>query len=121
MRVREVHARAVLAASAMMAQAVRTMTAPAGLAIRVLVARPMMDPLARHIQDLVGLAMEVRVALVILVRAERVKTAHRYADNMSRRWFQPGVQKQHLSGGRTNAQELIKEALTPARSWRLWL
>ena len=114
MQVLEAHARAVLAASAMMARGVRTMTAPAGLAIRVRVARLTMDRLAQHIQELVVLAMEVRVALVILVRAERGKTAHRYADNMSRRWFQPGVQKQHLSGGRTNAQELIKEALTPA-------
>jgi hypothetical protein len=114
MRVRVVHARAVPAASAMMAQAVRTMTAPADLATQGLAARLMMDRLARHIQDLVVLAMEVRVALVVLVRAERGKTVRRYVDNMSRRWFQPGVQKQHLSGGRTNAQKLIKEALTPA-------
>ena len=71
MLVRVVHARAVLEASAMMARAVRTMTAPAGLAIRVLAARLMMDPLALPIQDRVVRAMAVREAPVILVRAER--------------------------------------------------
>ena len=81
---RVVHARAVLAANAMMAQAVRTMTAPAGLAIRVLAARPMMDPLALPIQDRVGRATAVRVAPVTPVRAERGRTAHRFAGDSSK-------------------------------------
>ena len=85
MRVREVHARAVLAASAMMARAVRTMTAPAGLATRVLAARLMMDPLALRIQDQAGHATAVLVALVILVRAERGKTVHPFAGDDRRR------------------------------------
>ena len=84
MLVRVVHARAVLAASAMMARAVRTMTAPAGLAIRVLAARLMMDRLARRIQDLVGRVTAVRVAPVTLGRAERGKTVHPFAGDSSR-------------------------------------
>ena len=84
MLVRVVHARAVLAASAMMARAVRTMTAPAGLATRVLVGRLMMDPLALRIQDRAGRATAVLVALVILVRAERGKTVRPFAGDSSR-------------------------------------
>jgi len=84
MLVREVHARAVPAASAMMARAVRTMTAPAGLATRVQVGRLMMGPLVRRIQDLVVLAMEVLEALVILVRAELGKTVRQFAGDSSR-------------------------------------
>ena len=84
MLVREVHARAVLAASATMARAVRTMTAPAGLATRVLAARLMMDPLALRIQDRVGRATAVLVAPVTPDRAERGKTVRPFAGDDSR-------------------------------------
>ena len=85
MRVREVHARAVLAANAMMARAVRTMTAPAGLAIRVLAARLTMDPLALRIQDRADHATAALAALVILVRAARGKTVLPFAGDDRRR------------------------------------
>lgn len=55
----------------MMARGVRTMTAPAGLAIRVLAAQLMMDPLALRIQDRAGRVTAVLVAPVIQDRAER--------------------------------------------------
>ena len=84
MLVRVVHARAVLEASAMMARAARTMMAPADLATRVLAARLMMDLLALRIQDRGGHVTAVRVAPVILVRAERGKTAHPFAGDSSR-------------------------------------
>ena len=84
MLVREVHARAVPAASAMMARALRTMTAPAGLATRALVGRHMMDPLALRIQDRPGRATEALAALVILVRAELGKTVRQFAGDSSR-------------------------------------
>ena len=84
MPVRVVHARAVLAANAMMARAVRTMTAPAGLAIRVLAARLTMDPLALRIQDRAGRATEALAALVIQGRAERGKTVRPFAGDSSR-------------------------------------
>ena len=61
------------------------MTAPVGLAIRVLAARLMMDRLARRIQDQAGHATAVLVALVILVRAERGKTVHPFAGDDRRR------------------------------------
>ena len=81
---RVVHARAVLAASAMMAQAVRTMTAPAGLDIRVLVGQLMMDRLALLIQDRAGRATAVLAALVIQDRAELGKTVRPFAGDSSR-------------------------------------
>ena len=81
---RVVHALAVLAANAMMARGVRTMTAPAGLAIRVLAARLMMDPLALPIQDRAGRATAVLVAPVTPVREVAERIAHRFAGDSSR-------------------------------------
>ena len=83
---RVVHARAVLEASVTMALAVRTMTAPADLAIRVLAARLMMDPLALPIQDRADRATAVLVAPVTLDRAERGRTVHPFAGDSSRPW-----------------------------------
>ncbi len=84
MRVREVHARAVLAPIATTAREVRTMTAPVGLAIRALVARLMMDRLARLIQDQAGRATAVLVAPVTPDRVERGKTVRPFAANNRR-------------------------------------
>ncbi len=69
----------------MMARGVRTMTAPAGLAIRVLAAQLMMDPLALRIQDRAGRVTAVLVAPVIQDRAERGKTARPFAGDDRRR------------------------------------
>ena len=75
-------AHAVLEVSAMMARAGRTMTDPAVLATRVLVAPPTMVPQVRRIQGLVVRVMEDREAPAIQAQVGRVKTARRFAGDV---------------------------------------
>lgn len=83
MPVRVVHAHVAPAAIAMMVLGVRLTMARADLATQDRVVPPMTDPQVRRTQDPVGRAMEGREALAILVRAERVKTARRFAGDAS--------------------------------------